>query len=131
MHFGSNNSHHVLKIASKDLETTLCERDLGVIFSSELKWKQQVIACAAKANSILGLIRKIFVNFDLKLVRLLYTVYVRPLIEFAVPVWNPSLKGDIDVLERLQHRFTRMVPQFSTRGDLIQVFKIFHNFEKV
>ena len=151
MHFGSNNSHHVLKIASRDLVITSSERDLGVIFTSDLKWKQQVIACAAKANSILGLIRKIFVNFDLKIVKLLYTVYVRPLIEFAVPVWNPSLKGDTDVLERIQHRVTRLVPQLRkisyndrlkyldlsslkerrTRGDLIQVFKIFYNFEKV
>ena len=45
----------------------------------------------------------------LKLVKTLYTVYVRPLIEFAVPVWNLSLKGDIKHHESIQHRITRMI----------------------
>ena len=38
----------------------------------------------------------------------LYTSYVRPLLEFAIPVWNPYLKGDKDTLERVQHRATKI-----------------------
>ena len=78
-------------------------------------------------------------------------VYIRPLIEFAVPVWNPALKGDIGLLERVQHRVTRLVPGLKklpyrvrleilgltelesrrTRGDLIQLFKIVNGIERV
>ena len=34
----------------------------------------------------------------------LYTSYVRPQLEFAIPVLNPYLKGDIDTLERVKYR---------------------------
>ena len=86
MHYGLRNKDHVYKMGTTELGTTSCERDLGVIFSSNLKWKQHVTSCVSKANSMLGMIKSSFVNFDLRLVRILYTVYVRPLIEFAAPV---------------------------------------------
>ena len=144
MHYGSSNPNYTYNMGTIELGTTKCERDLGVVFSADLKWKQQVIACSSKANSMLGLIKKTFVSFDVRLVRILYTVYVRPLIEFAVPVWNPSLTGDMELLEKVQHRATRLVPMFKklpyderlrrlnlptlerrrVRGDLVQFFKI-------
>jgi hypothetical protein len=138
-------------MGSVELDKTKTEKDLGVYFSHDLKWKQQVIASAARANSMLGLIRNTFKKFDIRLVRILYMVYVRPLIEFAVPVWSPMLKGDMNLLEKIQHRVTRMVPglrklpyserleklglttleERRTRGDLIQTYKIFNGIEKV
>jgi hypothetical protein len=95
--------------------------------------------------------KKDFASMDLRLLRTLYVTFVRLLIEFAAPVWSPSLKGDIDTIERIQHRATRMVKklrklpyyerlerlgitsleQRRKRGDLIQVFKIFNIKEKI
>jgi len=31
-------------------------------------------------------------------------------LEFEVPVWNPYLKKDIDKIEDIQHKATRLVP---------------------
>ena len=33
-----------------------------------------------------------------------------PHLEYAGPVWNPSLKKDIAMLENIQHRVTRLEP---------------------
>ena len=46
------------------LSTSEKERDLGVVFNTNLKWKNQVIEATNKANPMLGCIRKSFASFD-------------------------------------------------------------------
>ena len=36
-----------------------------------------------------------------------FTSYVRPILEYASPVWPPHFTKDIDSLERVQRRFTK------------------------
>ena len=82
MHIGSSNQNYIYKIDDTDLNVTTLERDLGVNFSNDLKWKQHVIATASKANSMLGMIMRSFLQMDVKTLRVLYTTFVRPLLEF-------------------------------------------------
>ena len=151
MHYGHNNKKSPLFIDGQQLNTTESERDLGVIFSNNLKWRNQIITCVGKANQILGMIRKCFVHMDVKLLRSLYVTFVRPLLEFAIPVWSPIQKGDIDLLESVQHRATRLIPSLKKisyenrlkaldlttlserrqRGDMIQLYKIFNGIDKL
>jgi hypothetical protein len=104
-----------------------------------------------KANQMLGRIKKSLARFDRKLFRSLYLTFIRPLLEFAVPVWSPILKSDSDNIERIQHRATKLVSSIRNqsyesrlkaldlttlverrkRGDLIQMYKIMHNIDKV
>lgn len=77
------------------------------MISNDLKWKQQVQHASNKANRAL---RNRFQYKDIELYRQLYLVFVRPLLEFAVPVWNPFLKGDIITLERVQRRASKIPP---------------------
>jgi len=43
-----------------------------------------------------------------------FTVYVRPLLEYASCVWSPHLMKDIERLERVQRRFTKRLRGLST-----------------
>lgn len=69
--------------------------------------------------------------------------------EYAVQAWSPQNREDIDILEKVQRRATKMVPTLRdlayedrltilgltsledrrTRGDMIDVFKILRGFE--
>ncbi len=40
--------------------------------------------------------------------RSLYLTFIRPYLEFAVPVWCPFLKGDIDMIEQVQQRASKL-----------------------
>ena len=128
------------------LETTEEEKDLGVWTTSDLKPSRHVTQVANKANQLLGLIRRCFAHLDISLMKTLFTTIVRPHLEYANVVWHPYLKRDIELLERVQHRATRMVPGLAVlsyedrlrkmdmpslvyrraRGDAIEVYKYLH-----
>ena len=91
------------KFGSAQNRKTLVERDLGIMISSDLKWANQTVKATNAAKSIIAQLRNSFTYFDAELVRLLYVSLSRPYLEYAIPVWNPSLKKDI--LENMHLQF--------------------------
>ena len=63
----------------QELKSTESERDLDIIFSKNLKMKNQVISWARKANQKIGIIRKSFAHLDSKFLRSLFVTFTRPL----------------------------------------------------
>jgi len=116
-----------------------------------LKWENQVKSAAIKANYKLGQLTKAFKYKDKEIVKSLYCTFVRPFLEFAIPVWCPYYEKDIEILERIQHKATKLAPEIRhlnyeerlkaleltslrhrrIRGDLIQQYKIHHGIDKV
>ena len=155
IHFGSKNkkTNYFLfnhKTNESDiLEKSDVEKDLGIFFSSNLKWKNQVTSAAAKANQILGMLKRTFTRLNPMTFKVLYTSYVRPHLEYAISVWSPYFKYDIQLLEKVQERATKIVPGFQKieyserlkrldllslekrrrRGDLIQMYKLAKKIE--
>ena len=39
-----------------------------------------------------------------------YKAVVRPLVEYATPVWSPYYAADINLIESVQHRATKLIP---------------------
>ena len=68
-----------------EIAETNCERDLGIKITPDLKWKTQVNYAAAKANRVLGMLSRTFIYFNEKMVKTLYTTFVRPHLEFGIP----------------------------------------------
>lgn len=117
--------------------------DLGISISSDLKMGNQCRIASNRANSILGFIKKNVSSRSSDIILPLYRGLVRPHLEYAVQFWSPYLKKDIDLLERVQHRATKIIQGTSgldyedrlkklnmytlqerrKRGDLIQLFK--------
>ena len=55
MHLGKQKNPEDYLIARKKIGLTVCERDLGVLISSDGTWHEQVSSAASKANQVLGL----------------------------------------------------------------------------
>ena len=82
---------------------------LGVYVSSDFKPGIHCSSIAAKAYSRCSLLLKGFHTSDVSILLRVFKTYVRPLLEFNTPVWNPWLFKDIEHIEGVQCYFTREI----------------------
>jgi hypothetical protein len=151
MHFGYNNPKSIYTINGKTLEVIAEEKDLGVIVQNNLKVSAQCSKVVKSGNKILGMIKRTFLYRDKDVILNLYKSLIRPHLEYCVQAWSPYLRKDIDLLEGVQRGATKTISGFEDhpcpkglfrlrmttletrriRGDLIEVYKILHNFDKL
>ena len=101
------NHCQTYKMNRYTLEQVTEEKDLGIIINNELKFHKHRAMVIKKANRILDLIKKSFVNLDTKSLPLLYKSLVRPHLEYGNIIWGPHYKEDQKALEKVQKRATQ------------------------
>ena len=62
-----------------------------------------------KGRQIVWYVMKLFCTRDPSFMTRLYASYIRPVFEYAAPVWSPSGKGVIALVERVQRSYTKRI----------------------
>ena len=79
-------------------------KDLGITISHDLSWTSHVAEVVNKANKVLGLIKRTIGSADKYIFSTLCKSLVRPILEYASPVWSPFLVKDIVHLEKITEK---------------------------
>lgn len=151
MHIGRKSLNSEYALNNTILKSTEEERDLGVLVDKSFKFSEHCNKVANSANAVIGMIKRTITCRKKDIMVKLYKALVRPKLEYCVQAWCPYLKKDIDKLEKVQARATRLIydcrklnyenrlqytglislSERRVRGDLIEVFKMLKGFSAV
>lgn len=148
LHIGKNNPNFNYFFEQTEITPVTKQRDLGVTLTYDLKWDTHITQMSKKANSMIYLIQTAFKDLSKEMILKLYKSYVRPKLEYAQTIWNPYYIKDIEQIERVQRRITRLPQELKNlsyeerllrlnlttlrdrriRGDLIETHKILNGY---
>ena len=134
-------------INNTNIKFVTSHSDLGVTIDQDLKFHSHVSKKVGMVNNLTTNLLSSTLSRSPNFIMNVYRSHVRPLLEYASPLWNVGYLGDVRKLERVQRRWTRAVIGLSElpydvrlqrlnlfslegrmlRSDLILVYKIIHN----
>ena len=91
---GYNNNQYTYDMAGVELQSTPCEKDLGVYIDNKLKLHDHVAHAVYKGNKMLGRIKNTFSCLDEEIIPKLYKALVRPHLEYGNVIWHPRFEMD-------------------------------------
>lgn len=151
IHMGPKNPKNKYYLNDQELKVSSSEKDVGIIVQEDLKFNEHYQKISKKCNQIMGQIWRSFKHKDQDIMIRIFNTYLLPHVDYGAVVWSPYLKKDIQKIENIQRKYTRMI--FGMKGlsyeerleklglqtleqrriklDLIQAYKIKNDIDHV
>ncbi|MFZ2538547.1 MAG: reverse transcriptase family protein, partial [Oscillospiraceae bacterium] len=110
LHLGSSPILSNYSISSCPISFSDQVKDLGIFVDRDLKFSTHINSTVAKAKQRGSLIFRSFISHDIQQLIRAFKVYVRPMVEYASPIWSPSYITQVSLIESVQRSFTKRLP---------------------
>ncbi|KAK4829003.1 hypothetical protein QYF61_001759 [Mycteria americana] len=109
LHLGLGNPQHGYRLGDEGIENSPVEKDLGVLVDEKLDMSRRCALTAQKDNRILGCIKRSVSSRSREVILPLCSALVRPHLEYCIQLWSPEHRKDMDLLERVQRKATKVI----------------------
>lgn len=97
------------KLHGHTLDIVDSSKYLGVTMNNNLTWDRHIDNIIGKGNKTLGFIRRNLKDCTKPVKAAAYTSIVRPSLEYASTIWDPTNQNKINAIENVQKRAARFV----------------------
>ena len=100
-----------------ELNQVQSQRHLGMVISSDLRWKDHIERAISRGCQLLGLLKRLRNSLTTSALSSFYCAYIRPIVEYASVVWCGIPQYLADKLEQFQRKAARAILRLPLYGD--------------
>ena len=100
--------HQTLYMQNQQINEVDTHKHLGLYFSNDGHWHDQIQYIKDKARGRINVMQKLKFKLDRKSFEIIYTAFIRPLLEYGDIVWDNCAQYEKEELENIQHEAARI-----------------------
>jgi hypothetical protein len=100
--------HPPLVMNNEQIISISSHKHLGVYLSEDCKWHTHIDYIKTKAWSRVNVMRKLKFKLSRKTLEIIYTTFIRPILEYADVIWDNCTKGEKEELNKIQNEAARI-----------------------
>jgi len=109
LYMGWGHAKHKYRLGGEWIKSNPEEKDLEVLIDEKLNMSRQSVLAAQKVDCSLGCTKNRVASRSREGILPLCSALVRPHPESRVQLWSPQHRKDMELLERVQRRTTKMI----------------------
>jgi hypothetical protein len=124
LHFGYSNKQHHYHLHDQPIESMGFQKDLGVTVNTNGRFVGHVNNIAKKANRLVGMVKRRLHSHQPEILKKIYNLYILPTLTYNSEVWNPVYRNQVDHLEKVQRRYTRLLNTSDEYDDRLKTLNL-------